>query len=869
MPTSNYSAGALRPLLEECGYTGTRLKEGYICGPITIPLAGFATKPWDFDSACVAVMTTDGDPEATARSCREMGAPVVWVWHNGTVDWWMQHAGRPTRFESRPVQQFAAFVRQHRNELDPVSVYRGKTIARVDKSRQLDFVDAGLLPLLREEAGKKLHELVEQMTLATLKMLGETQPSKETLRSVFTAAFRLLAGKILKDKGVYGFKGLDLSDPVDVLSAVERHYNAGQRHTAPAGKWKTALASAASMLSAGNFGVVSPETLAYVYEHTLITKVVRKKLGIHATPPWLVDYIVWQLYDWIREIPEGDRHVFEPGCGHAPFLLSAMRLLRLEMQDRSEAIIHDYLKAHIHGVEIDDFAREIARLSLTLADVPNPNGWDLRDDDMYGSNVLGEEADRCRILLSNPPYEKFDPSEAKAYARVGYRVGHKKGVELLHRTLGHLHPGSVFGVVVPQTVVSGPEAKHIRSELLREFEIAEVCLFPGKVFEFAQIETAIILGRRRQPAEHVGSRDVRLRTVGEHGIAAFRENYAADSSTTVTQERLCGNPALQLKLPALDEVWEYLRRNPRVRDVASVGRGVEYRGEDNRKGVPVVLSGPKPGYVPGYASVSRDQTVFAPPPVCWLATRSELIGNPRQGEETGEPQILINMARTARSRWRIKAVLDTEGRQVKNNFAVIRPKGGLNALYLWAVLNSPVASAFVASSTMRKHNYEGILGEVPMPRADASVIESIASMASHYRELALTRVQTVEKLEHAKRGRSPLFEQPERIPSGATESEVQEALLALDAAVLRLYDLPPHLEHELLEYFTGVERKGVGCDFRGYYPAGFTSYLPLHLLISDLFQRAAADSTADRFRPGESAHVRDVLSVAALRTDED
>ena len=102
-----------------------------------------------------------------------------------------------------------------------------------------------------------------------------------------------------------------------------------------------------------------------------------------------MDYIVWQLYDWIREIPENDRHVFEPACGHAPFLLSAMRLLRLEMQDRKEAEVHDYLKSHVHGVEIDDFAREIARLSLTLADIPNPNGWDVRDGEYRtASDVL-------------------------------------------------------------------------------------------------------------------------------------------------------------------------------------------------------------------------------------------------------------------------------------------------------------------------------------------------------------------------------------------------------------------------------------------------------------------------------------------------
>ena len=125
---------------------------------------------------------------------------------------------------------------------------------------------------------------------------------------------------------------------------------------------------------------------------------------------------------------------------------------------------------------------------------------------------------------------------------------------------------------------------------------------------------------------------------------------------------------------------------------------------------------------------------------------------------------------------------------------------------------------------------------------------SIEQAALRYRQLATSE--------------GPLFD------GLTTPDSLKQALLAMDAAVLRAYDLPPRLERQLLDLFVEVERKGVGCDFRGYYPPGFTSYLPLHMLISDRFQRAAADTTADRFKPGESAYVRDVLSVAAAGARE-
>jgi hypothetical protein len=714
-----------------------------------------------------------------------------------------------------------------------------------------------LLPLLREEAGKKLHDLVEEMTRATLKGLGGHVPSKETLRNVFTAVFRMLGGKILKDKGVHGFRGLRLDDPSQVLQAVARHYDRGSTLAPMTAAWNRSLIPAANMLNAaGSFSVVSPETLAYVYEHTLVTKALRKKLGVHATPPWLVDYMVWQLYDWIREIPINDRHVFEPACGHAPFLLSAMRLLRLEMQDEDDQAVHDYLKCHIHGVEIDDFAREIARLSLTLADIPNPNGWDLRSGDMYASNVLTEDAARCRIFLSNPPYEKFSDSEKRAYEIAGYPVANKKAVELLCRTLDQLPKGAVFAVVVPQTIVTGPEAKNLRKMLLKDFHIGEVCLFPGKVFEFAEIETAIILGCRRPL---IGPEvTTRIRTIGEHGIDAFRCNYESNNDIVAAQSRLRENPESELKVAALDDLWQYLRRNSRVRDVALVGRGIEYKGKTERNDISVVVQKPRQGYPAGYAGVSRDQTIFTTPPERGLAMHPELIGNPRQGEAAGIPQVLINMGRTARSPWRIKATLDEAGRPFKNNFAVIRPAKNASALYLWAVLNSPIASAFVASRTMRKHNYEGLLGDIPLPRVSDEAVNSILVAAKHYRQIALTRAQFAQQVSEA-----DLFKPSAKSSQAPTEEDVREALLLLDSVVLRAYALPVRLERQLLEYFRGYSRRGVGCTFGDYYPAGFKSLIPLHKYISTSYRGSTINAVAVRMKPGESAVVTAALRDAA------
>ncbi|MFN0010189.1 MAG: class I SAM-dependent DNA methyltransferase [Phycisphaerales bacterium] len=865
VPPSAQSAASLKPLLQECGYTGARLERKYRLGNIEIPLVGFATGERDMDSACIAVVDGGADPVAAVRSCYELAAPVVWVRHNGTAQWWIQKKDNPERFEPNFAGDFTALVRKYKDKLDPISIYQGRTLARINPAKQLDFVDAGLLPLRREEAGKKLHDTVESMIDATRKAMKRPNPSRIVLRDIFTSVFRMLAGKILKDKGIGGFPSVDLSNPKALLHAVAAHYDTtNKRPAAPTSGYDVLKEAAALLSQAVSFAVVSPESLAYVYEHTLVSRDLRKKLGIHATPPWLVDYMVWQLYDWVRDMDEDDRHVFEPACGHAPFLLSMMRLLRMEMHGKTDKAVHAYLKNHIHGVEIDDFAREIARLSLTLADIPNPNGWDLQPGDMFESDVLMREAKRCRILLSNPPYEKFDYEDQARTKAGGYPAQHKKAVELLHRTLEHLPVGAAFAVVVPQAVVNGSEAESLRTKLLPGYELSEVCRFPGKVFEFAEMETAVIIGRRVADGSVEPRHRVRQRIVGEHGMAAFRDRYATDVDEKPLQARFAATQGRALSVPQLDEVWEALERCNRLHEIAKVGRGIEYKSEEDREGVPVEVDKPRAGYPAGFAGKNRKHPIFAPLPECGLATRPELIANPRQGLPTGQPTILVRRTRASRSPWRIKAFLDPAGKPAKNNFLVVRSeRAEVPPLFLWALLNSPIANAFMARDTMQRDNADGDLADIPMPPISSAGVAAVVAAATRYCEVALANERAATAKAALRRKEAPLFESEAADAPSTVGGDIRMALLELDAAVLRLYGLPLRLERQLLDFFRKKGRPDVGCTFGDYFPAEFKSLVPLHKYISAGYRGSTVDQVAARMKPDGSSAGTAALRAAA------
>jgi hypothetical protein len=104
---------------------------------------------------------------------------------------------------------------------------------------------------------------------------------------------------------------------------------------------------------------------------------------------------------------------------------------------------------------------------------------------------------------------------------------------------------------------------------------------------------------------------------------------------------------------------------------------------------------------------------------------------------------------------------------------------------LAAVLNGPVASAFVAQRERTAHISTASLNQVPLPNLSPTDVSSIDSYVERY----------LEVLNH----------------SGPSALELKDMLLEIDLIVLRGYQLPPPLEREVLNLFRGENR---GLPFR-------------------------------------------------------
>ncbi len=814
-------AALLRPHLRGCGYRDSQLVTNVEVGNgrrHTVPLAAFAHFSRDSRSACIAVIDGDPNPESAVASCRSLGAPLVFLYFPDQWQLWQQSTVKPKLLHQIPHEEMSSFFLEQQEGLAPESIYRAKTWARLDTSYQLDFVDVGLMPLVEEEAGKKLTNLIERVVEEAQSRLRWSKVSPPQGQWLLESHFWLLAAKLLKDKNVQTFASLDLENVQDTFKRVAVHYGAKVPVQVGGKSQAKALGESAREISQfSHLGLVSTDALAYLYENALITKDIRTALGTYSTPTYLVDYIIGKLRPWIEDIPVNQRKVFEPACGHAAFLLAAMQLLGdlLPPEMSSPRRRHQYLHTRLHGYDIDPFALEIARLRLTLADVPNPNGWNLRFADMFEGNSLARSSQTASIILANPPFAKFSTKERHPLASSDTRISHvNKAAEILHQIAANMQPGAVFGVVLPQGLLHSKNAASLRQLLTENFEINEICLLPDKVFT-SDMESVVILGRRLQSKKRNRS-PILYRRVREQNIEDFKRSYEATHESHVQVSRFSDANRWNFFVPDLQEVWEFCLELPKFGNIAEIGKGFEFRSRSDPRfpeGAITESNTPRKGLTEGFARLSKALQTHQQPNKTWFSLNPSVIRCPGHGMETETPQVLLNYARVSREPWRLKAFLDREGHPVTSRFLVIRPRDERWAIQaLWGICNSPFANAYSYAFSTKRAILVGVMRHMPIPDIDSVDVTPLLDAVNAY----LKAVPNQE--------------------DGSVSPNTLEKLKILhwriDAEVLRLYGLPPHLERQLLDLFSGVERRGVPFEQQKYFPQGFTEISRLDELLA-------------------------------------
>ena len=137
---------------------------------------------------------------------------------------------------------------------------------------------------------------------------------------------------------------------------------------------------------------------------------------------------------------------------------------------------------------------------------------------------------------------------------------------------------------------------------------------------------------------------------------------------------------------------------------------------------------------------------------------------------------------------------------------------------LEAILNGPLANAFLTECASHQDFTNELLKQLPMPKRED--LEGIAQAVRRYRAARVAEHKDTLK------------------PREEANALLNRLLIQIDAEVLKAYDLPPRLERRLLEFFRGHEHeRRVGHAFRGWLPEDFTAYIPLHEYLGPLVGR--------------------------------
>ena len=791
-----------------------------------VDAAAFGQIPASYDSACFAVLLSNGESGSKLISrYRALGAPRAFEVRPDCVVHWKvspSPSDRDRQEVIKPSEIIAAF-RQNTSAWKPESVLRAKNIT-APGPRQLDFVDIGLISALEENIREKLDPLLSEIIHDASKEHRQSTQSDPDHDKLFRLVFRCLAGKIMHDRSVPGFRTIKRTPTPDVLlNKVERHY---RDHKPTLQDPATRELVVQRLWESIGFENMSVEVLAYIWENTLVSEETRRKLSLHATPPSIARYIVRRLP--IEKIPFEKRRIVEPCCGSGTFLIAALQRLReILPPDMDNKRRHSFFARALSGFDVETIGLEIARSSLMLADFPNPNGWILKQEDVFEnpekSRKFRKYLSKANVVLCNPPFADFEAGERKQYQLKSVH----KPEELLLRVLENTEENTLLGFVLPRVFIDGAGYRKVRHRLAELYDDFELVSLPDKVFASAQHETVLLMA---QSPRRYGKRiAVTHRKVKDSDADSFLTQYTVsrESRTDYSIE----DATTRIGIPDLHEIWTKLSGLPILGEAAagSIHRGIQWNipltkwDPKSRKWLPIkensdklISRTPREGFMRGVKSVPKYFYHFQIPAASYLNMKPEDQKGKTYLLPWRQPKIVMNSKRKSRGPWRVVSFVDTEGMAFYQTFTCIWTNPTWDPEVLSAILNGPVGNAYVASHEGNRDVTIDTIKKIPVPALSKAEQERIAVLVRSY--VKAVRVDTL------------------------LDNQIETArstLRQIDALVLKAYNLPPRLERQLLEYFRGHERP-VPLGFGDYYPSDFKPTIPLWMFDSQEFSQCTA-----------------------------
>ena len=620
--------------------------------------------------------------------------------------------------------------------------------------RQINIFEAsGLIDFSRKATCKILSEEFEKGLIAAKKYLKKRKNiNGQDLNNITSITMHVISALIINSKIKPDEKVPDLFELLTDLSQTYKDYFSDKLMFKYG---KGLLIEIYNDLNRSiNYQSVDHELLGYFYESTLLqlsetkAETIRKEFGIYYTPRILSQEIVWSIP--FESIPVDERYVLDGTCGSGSLLLSACkRLEELVSYEKTEIDRHNYLTRMIEGYDIDKFASEVARLSLLLYSLPYGNKWNIHAGDLLRINKSKIQVPF--VILGNPPYEEVRGNSQKK----------QKAAAFLDKYLEWLHDDGFIGIILPESFLQNDSSVSQREKLLNEFDIIELWMLPGQIFE-NNCSTIVIIAQKKKVEDEKLTK-IKVLVRNKESIRSYFKQRKWDFEFFVNiQKRWKNEPKYKISVSPVEDILQKIIKGKKtIGDITQNVMGIMFPSNYNFSRMQF------DGWIPYIANANNFRKYVISPQmrdnVCFFdyhmsEEEEKKIKKDYKGLRlrrdyesiyAASNKILVKMSSTPGEINCINALVDEDGYYPSHSFFVLISEDKKVSNYvLCALINSKLINAYVRRECVKRTLTTNVVRSIPVPEFSDVQISKIEQCYMSIKEACTSEdKEKVEKIQ--------------------------------------------------------------------------------------------------------------------------
>lgn len=747
----------IKNMLGTLGYSNEHFSENYSVqidgtSAIRFDYVAFSDRYLkDVSTSCIAVQEVIDDNEETKYldSAKYLATPIVIISKNRHVRVWNIAPQKITLLNDNEENIIHLYFEKNRFEFMSDNLIDAKM-----GYRQINIFEAsGLIDFSRKATCKILSEEFEKGLIAAKKYLKKRKNiNGQDLNNITSITMHVISALIINSKIKPDEKVPDLFELLTDLSQTYKDYFSDKLMFKYG---KGLLIEIYNDLNRSiNYQSVDHELLGYFYESTLLqlsetkAETIRKEFGIYYTPRILSQEIVWSIP--FESIPVDERYVLDGTCGSGSLLLSACkRLEELVSYEKTEIDRHNYLTRMIEGYDIDKFASEVARLSLLLYSLPYGNKWNIHAGDLLRINKSKIQVPF--VILGNPPYEEVRGNSQKK----------QKAAAFLDKYLEWLHDDGFIGIILPESFLQNDSSVSQREKLLNEFDIIELWMLPGQIFE-NNCSTIVIIAQKKKVEDEKLTK-IKVLVRNKESIRSYFKQRKWDFEFFVNiQKRWKNEPKYKISVSPVEDILQKIIKGKKtIGDITQNVMGIMFPSNYNFSRMQF------DGWIPYIANANDFRKYVISPQmrdnVCFFdyhmsEEEEKKIKKDYKGLRlrrdyesiyAASNKILVKMSSTPGEINCINALVDEDGYYPSHSFFVLISEDKKVSNYvLCALINSKLINAYVRRECVKRTLTTNVVRSIPVPEFSDVQISKIEQCYMSIKEACTSEdKEKVEKIQ--------------------------------------------------------------------------------------------------------------------------